>query len=140
MSKLGLRLKQERTRLGLSQGVFAKHGGVTLNTQFNYEAGIRSPDVEYLLKIADSGADPVYVLTGQIITEYVQGEELELLSGFRSMDATGRAGLLGFVRGVLEKQLNSTEEEKRADVPANKTKGAKATAPKRRAAGKGKPG
>ena len=42
----GERLKEERTRLGLTQSLFAAHGGVVKFTQINYEKDVASPSVE----------------------------------------------------------------------------------------------
>ena len=62
---IGARLKEERKRLRLSQTDFAALGGAARPTQYNYEAGIRSPDASYLSAIASAGADVLYILTGQ---------------------------------------------------------------------------
>ncbi|MDN4591242.1 hypothetical protein DBA29_22425 [Xenophilus aerolatus] len=64
MSDFAARLREERKRLGLSQGELAAAGGVQLNAQSNYETGKRSPDAEYLEAIAMHGVDVAYVLTG----------------------------------------------------------------------------
>ena len=61
----GTRLKEERGRLGLTQSLFAAHGGVVKFTQINYEKGERHPDSAYLAAIAAAGADVLYILTGQ---------------------------------------------------------------------------
>ena len=61
----GARLKEERGRLGLTQSLFASHGGVVKFTQINYEKGERHPDSAYLAAIAAAGADVLYILTGQ---------------------------------------------------------------------------
>lgn len=39
MSKIGNRLREERTRLGMTQGSFAIAGGVQANAQGKYERG-----------------------------------------------------------------------------------------------------
>jgi len=59
------RLREERKRLGLSQAVLAQLGGVRARAQGNYENGERSPDAEYLSRIARAGVDVHYVITGQ---------------------------------------------------------------------------
>lgn len=64
MENLGLRLKQERKRLGLSQQSFGKIGGVEPNAQGKYESGERSPRADYLQKITAAGVDTQYVLNG----------------------------------------------------------------------------
>jgi transcriptional regulator with XRE-family HTH domain len=61
---IGNRIKEERKRLHLNQTDFGAIGGVAKNTQINYETGERSPDAEYLARIAAAGADVGYILTG----------------------------------------------------------------------------
>jgi len=65
MSSLGLRLKEERDRLGLNQHQMGEAGGASKNTQLAYESEKSSPTAKYLLEIANKGADIVYVLTGK---------------------------------------------------------------------------
>lgn len=60
----GSRLKEERERLGFSQSDFGLRGGVTRTAQGNYEAGKRSPDLQYLSAISEAGADVLYIVTG----------------------------------------------------------------------------
>ncbi|WP_459614374.1 helix-turn-helix domain-containing protein [Bordetella sp. 2513F-2] len=62
--ELGLRLREERTRLGMNQAEFGELGGVKALAQRNYEAGNRSPDGEYLAALAAKGVDIQYVVTG----------------------------------------------------------------------------
>ncbi|MEX6678220.1 helix-turn-helix domain-containing protein [Pseudomonas sp. W2Oct36] len=64
MNGIGLRLRQERTRLKLSQSALGAIGGVETNAQGNYENGTRSPKADYLLRIAQAGVDLNYVLSG----------------------------------------------------------------------------
>lgn len=61
---LGLRLAEERDRLGLTQERFGELAGVSRNSQANYEKGTRQPDAAYLELIASAGVDVLYVLTG----------------------------------------------------------------------------
>lgn len=64
MDGLGIRLRQERQRISLSQATMANIGGIKANAQSVYESGRRSPRAEYLAKIAAAGVDVTYVLTG----------------------------------------------------------------------------
>ncbi|QKI69074.1 helix-turn-helix domain-containing protein [Achromobacter xylosoxidans] len=64
MLALGLRLAEERDRLGLTQERFGELAGVSRNSQANYEKGARQPDAAYLELIASAGVDVLYVLTG----------------------------------------------------------------------------
>jgi transcriptional regulator with XRE-family HTH domain len=64
MTGIGPRLREERTRLKLSQSALGTLGGVETNAQGNYESGARSPKADYLLRVAEAGVDIYYVLTG----------------------------------------------------------------------------
>lgn len=62
---IGQRLKEEREKLGLSQIGMAEKASVSRATQQNYEYDLRSPDAEYLAKVAALGVDVQYVVTGE---------------------------------------------------------------------------
>lgn len=64
ISAIGERLRQERERLGLNQLNFARIGGVTRESQVNYERGKRSPNNSYWIAIAILGIDIQYIFTG----------------------------------------------------------------------------
>lgn len=63
--QLATRLLQERKRLNLSQTEFAAAGGVVLRTYVNYEKGHPVPDASFLQGIQKTGADVLYILTGE---------------------------------------------------------------------------
>lgn len=65
MIEIGRRLREERTRLKLSQGDFARVGGVLSSEQGNYERGQRSPSAVYLANLIQIRVDVLYVLTGE---------------------------------------------------------------------------
>ncbi|WP_322037223.1 helix-turn-helix domain-containing protein [Burkholderia cepacia] len=68
-NNVGARLREERTRLQLSQAAFADVAGVTKTTQGNYETNKRSPDAVYLAAIAEHGVDIQYVVTGRRVAD-----------------------------------------------------------------------
>jgi len=70
-----MRLRAERERLSLSQSELARIGGVSLSTQVAYEAGVRVPDVDYLARVMQHGADALYILTAD--AEAIRMQELE---------------------------------------------------------------
>lgn len=61
---LGVRLRETRLRLGLSQEQFGALGGVAKLAQLNYEKGYRVPDAEYLDKLSRNGVSVPYLLHG----------------------------------------------------------------------------
>lgn len=62
---IGIRLREERERLGRSQTDFGASVGVKKQTQISWEKGISSPPVSALEVWMDEGVDVVYVLTGR---------------------------------------------------------------------------
>ena len=106
-----IRLRQERKRLGLSQEKFSALGGVTRDTQMNYENGSRKPDSSYLTAIALAGVDVLFLLTGETANMPLTAEESELLASFRSLDLRGKVNLLGMadVMGKTAGELKKPE-------------------------------
>lgn len=77
MTGFSERLKQERKRVRLSQAEAAEVGGVSMNSQSNYENGHRSPDAEYLSRLAARGVDVLYLVTGVRSTVQHPGVPME---------------------------------------------------------------
>lgn len=79
---VGIRLREERKKLGLTQGAMAKLGGVSNATQGYYESGERSPNAEYLKRLHKEGVDVCYIVTGQRRSNGAKtaGIDVELLS------------------------------------------------------------
>lgn len=88
------RLKSERKRLKLNQTEFAVAGGVTKQSVFAYEKGLRKPDSDFLEKVAALGVDIAYVLTGERGGAILTPEEKELLSLYRSATLPGKAAAI----------------------------------------------
>ncbi|HBP6664550.1 transcriptional regulator [Pseudomonas aeruginosa] len=85
---IGERLKEERSRLKLSQTDLGAIGGVGKTTQINYEKGAGSPDGRYLAAVAQTGVDVLYVVTGVRVEQAAAGldnHEAQLLEAFRNM-------------------------------------------------------
>lgn len=108
---LGERLKLERQRLGLNQADFGAKVGVSKTSQFNYEAGDRSPDTAYLQQAFELGVDVHYVVTGQRIANddaFVvirQHEEVAASGGHGSFNGEhADIGGLSFSRKWLAKR------------------------------------
>lgn len=92
---VGKRLKEERTRLGLSQEAFGKHGGVGKGAQINYESDSRSPDCDYLAGIDSIGVDVLYVVVGKRRIDMAQTDtERELLQSAIDYVMQTKAGAL----------------------------------------------
>ena len=59
------RLSEERRRLRLSQADMGRIGGVSRTSQSIYENGHKVPDLGYLMRLRDAGADLVFLLSGE---------------------------------------------------------------------------
>lgn len=114
MSNLGIRLKEERERLRLSQTAFAEIGGVTKFSQINYEKGERSPDSSYLTPLAKIGVDVYYILTGerkQPPSEVLEPEEKVLLNAYRALpDKSKKEILLSILAGEDIKKIKKKKD------------------------------
>ena len=81
MSDFKSRLRSERKRMGLNQEKFAAIGGVSKDTQLNYESGLRKPDSDYLSAIGAAGADTQFLLHGVPAADGLSDDEVEMLVG-----------------------------------------------------------
>ncbi|MPT03559.1 MAG: helix-turn-helix domain-containing protein [Delftia sp.] len=92
---IGDRLREERTRLGMSQPSFAALAGTTKQTLFSWESGRTAPDGFQLAALAGQGVDVLFVLTGQrqAVVEAPE-EEKKLLNGFRLCGPEARQNLI----------------------------------------------
>lgn len=89
MDKLGIRLREERKRLGLSQQQFGAIGGVEANAQGKYEHDERVPRCDYLVALEQNGVDVLYVLTGNrspVGTDMLNDDERAIILHYRSLN------------------------------------------------------
>lgn len=115
----GLRLRQERERLGLSQTALASTGGVKRLAQGQYEKEVSSPSVRYLAAVAAVGIDLQYVLFGRprdsnslspVELSRIEGRAFELLEEFirkqpeANYGAEGRFALFQLFRANLTEE------------------------------------
>jgi len=86
-NSIGLRLKHERLRLGLSQREFGEIGGVEVNSQGKYESGKRLPRSDYLAAVAVLGVDVLYVLTVKpvLASTSLSNSEFVVLGSYRRL-------------------------------------------------------
>jgi transcriptional regulator with XRE-family HTH domain len=62
---IGVRFREERVRLDLTQIQFGKIGGAGRQSIIRFESGERAPDAEFLRRVAKAGADILYIVTGR---------------------------------------------------------------------------
>lgn len=119
MNSFAERLREERQRVGLNQTDFAEAGGVKRDAQQNYENGSRRPDSSYLEAVAALGVDVTYILTGKRNASQLSADEEVLLAGYRSLDAKGRAGVLGMIGGMTQGAPAAPKTKKTTTVHQN---------------------
>lgn len=66
LEALGLRLRSERKRLGLTQAELASRTGVSRAAVATYEAGRTPPDVEFIDRLREAGVRTGYVVDGEV--------------------------------------------------------------------------
>jgi len=105
----GARLREERTRLGLSLSAFAEKAGVHRNTQTNYELGKREFDQAYVMAVKGLGVDLPYLLDGMKSHEVVEIEtRMDLAKavlaslGYPDEGPTGLGGIVSALVNVHE--------------------------------------
>src|SRR3989344_6865309 len=103
------RLKEERKRLGITQAKFAQLAGVHRNTQINYEAGLRAPEVDYISAIEKFGVDTAYLLSGS-------HETIKQLSFFGGLHYKGIDEIVLQVLGDLDVDGFSEALDKIPDI------------------------
>ncbi|WP_433692421.1 helix-turn-helix domain-containing protein [Herbaspirillum seropedicae] len=106
MSDFKTRLKEERKRLGLNQEKFAQIGGVSKDTQVNYESGLRVPDVDYLIAVGAAGVDTQYLLSGVSSETQLSEEERELLTASRLLSEEAFASVMAMVNSLGPNRRN----------------------------------
>lgn len=89
---VGLRLKEERKRLGLTQEAMGVACGVTKRTQIFYETDSVGASAAYLAAAHELGADVAYLLTGK--RERLSPEDRELLDTWRAAKPAARAAAI----------------------------------------------
>lgn len=112
---VGVRLKEERERLGWSQAKFAEAAFVSKRSVAAWESGESAPGGDSLAIMSISKVDVLYVLTGArkpITAEALDSDESTLLSLYKNADTHGRdvlqavAALAGRVAGLHAKGGN----------------------------------
>ena len=93
------RIREERQRLGLSQEQLGAIAGVRKQAQLTYEKGDRHPDTLYLAAIAETGADVLYILTGQRNQSMLTADEQQLLALFRAASLPVKMAAVGALQG-----------------------------------------
>lgn len=99
------RLREERSRLFLSQADFAEKAGISRNTQVRYESGKTAPSSSYLATIEALGVDVGYVLfgapDGEVVCTYLESQGIDRKISFEDCRRHATNFLLGTPRWGL---------------------------------------
>jgi transcriptional regulator with XRE-family HTH domain len=116
---IGLRLREERSRIRLTQAEAATLLRVSKTTQYHYEAGERSPDVSYLSLCDAAGLDFLYIVTGRKGNRSQADDRFALIKRYDISASAGPGALPGDEQPIGElafsrqwlKQRNLREEQ-----------------------------
>ena len=95
---VGIRLKEERKRLGLTQEAMGLACGVAKRTQILFEQDAHLPGGAYFVAADELGLDVTYVLVGR--RDRLAEADADLLDAWRSASASARAAVMAALRGV----------------------------------------
>ena len=116
MSGIGVRLRQERERLGLSQKSFGEIGGVEANAQGKYENGDRAPKADYLSRVAGRGVDVLFVLTGSptpTLIDNLSHVEEKVLISYRVLQKEDQDAIRRLTTTLAELPVPQSVKERR---------------------------
>lgn len=95
---VGIRLKEERKRLGLTQEAMGLACGVTKRAQNLFEQGAHLPGGAYFVAVDELGMDVTYVLVGR--RDCLAEGDADLLDAWRAASPSARAAVMAALRGV----------------------------------------
>src|SRR4051812_7650954 len=99
----GVRLAEERKRLGLKQADFAALVGTDVPKQSLYENDRRELRADYLARLADARVDVIYVLTGtRMEGGRLSAQASDLLSCYLRLPEDLQDALLGFAERLSD--------------------------------------
>lgn len=87
---IGVRMKEERKRLGLSQEECAAISGASRRAYIDWEGGKTSPTAVQLAALAAAGVDILYVLTGQRGGVVLTPREQAMLGKYRGLPGSAQ--------------------------------------------------
>lgn len=102
---VGIRLKEERKRLGLTQEAMGLACGVAKRTQILFEQDAHLPGGAYFVAADELGVDVTYVLVGR--RERLAEADVDLLDAWRTASPSARAAVMAALRGVVPASTGS---------------------------------
>jgi transcriptional regulator with XRE-family HTH domain len=103
----GIRLTQERKRLGYSQTTLAAKLDRSKATQVKYESGDTHPDADYFLALHKLGADIHYIITGELLEALKAEDERQLLKNYRAFNDRDKSLMLNLFNDIVRSDAAS---------------------------------
>ncbi len=103
---IGIRLRDERMRLGLTQSDAAKAADVGFSTYQTWERD-RFPNAEALARLHSIGFDILYVVTGIKDESTLSNEDSSLLARLNQLDDKARRAWLASAAAFVESYTSS---------------------------------
>lgn len=100
-----VRLKNERTRLGLTQTEIASKCGISREMWGKYERGVALAGSEVLFSLAAVGVDIGYLFSGEKVNKDLTNQEQALLEDYRHMNEQGKVAVTTSARAMAQQEL-----------------------------------
>lgn len=103
---IGTRLREQRSKIGLTQDQLAEKLGVSKRTQGNYESGASDPTASYLSLAASLlGFDVMYILSGVRTTpknDSLSEVEHSILKQYKSIPVDDQKAVLRILKAMAD--------------------------------------
>ena len=99
---MGIKIKEYRKRMRLTQNVFASMVKAAHNTEASWEKGEREPTMQQLYMIAEITGASVSEFFPPLVDEEGQVMEKELITDFRNLNGQGHAVAAAVVKGLSQ--------------------------------------
>jgi transcriptional regulator with XRE-family HTH domain len=104
--EFGVRLSQERKRLGYTQAGLADLFGKSAVTQYKYESGETQPDADYFFALHKLGADIHYIITGEMLEALKELDERQLLKNYRTFDDRDKTLMQNLFKDIVKSDVS----------------------------------
>lgn len=123
---MGLRIREERERLGFSQAAFSGIAEATRNSQLNWEKGSATPNGAALEAWSKIGVDVLYIITGQRskpIEDTLSADRKVLLDAYdKAPEAVRNAALAVLLSGGQAPEGVDTSKSRKGRAAPKKVK------------------
>ena len=104
----GIKIKELREKIGVTQKELAKKLGITATSLYRYEYGINEPNISLLIKMADVFGTSVDEIVGantpMLDLRKLDDIQRELVNEILKLSPSKADHVLGYVRALTERQ------------------------------------